>query len=358
MRSGNGSAMDFSVNRYLEWFIPRMRREDGSISLAASGVPAIGPEFLPADSSGNPWAAGTLFEARLAEWLGIGPEEVLFTPGATGGTLLALLALAPRGGEVIAEMPMYEPMLRQAHRLGVVHTFSRRFDEGWRLPLERILPLVTDRTSVVMITEPGNPSGTAADRDDVLQLAEIAGKAGAVLLINEVYRGFSQGRSYHGAADNVVVVSSLSKFFGTYWARLGWLSGSPEVVERLRVAHLNFGIGTSPAAMVGLRVMEKADWFVEQALELAASGVDQVGAWVAATPGISWHRPHGPGFAAVRLPSGLDDVVFAERLHDQRKVLVVPGSFFFAPGTIRVSWLSAGERLQEGLEVISRELRE
>ena len=347
---------DFRRNRYLEWFLPRMRGGEGGISLAASGVPAVGPEFLPADSTADPWSAGPLFEETLASWLGLQPAEVLFAPGATGGSLLALLALVSPGEEVIVEMPVYEPMLRQAERLGPMHRFNRRFDESWRLPLERILPLINDRTGAIMITEPGNPSGTCAEREDVLQLAEIAGRAGAVLLVNEVYRGFGGQDTFHGAADNIVVVSSLSKFFGTYWARVGWLSATPEKVATLRVAHMNFGIGTAPGAMVGSAVMRKADWFVKRARELASSGVDTVDGWVEQTEGVSWLRPEGPGFGAVRLPKGVDDVAFAEHLHDHCGVLVVPGTFFFAQGTLRIAWLSSEGRLEEGLEVVGGEL--
>ena len=88
------------------------------------------------------------------------------------------------------------------------------------MPLERISEKISHETDLVLITEPHNPSGIFSPRDEVLDLARLASEYDAVLLINEVYGGFTAEPSYHAAAENIVVVNSLSKLFGTYWMRL------------------------------------------------------------------------------------------------------------------------------------------
>jgi aspartate/methionine/tyrosine aminotransferase len=342
--------MGFESNDYLEWYIPRAHGS-GAVNLHSSGVAALDPAGIEVPDV-DPWLAPGLFEGALASWLGVGAGEIAFTPGATGGTLLALMTLTSPGDDIVVELPVYEPMLRQAMRLGEVRRLRRRKELGWRFDPEEIASVMTGRTSLVMITEPGNPSGTFLPRDEVLGLASAAAERGAVLLVNEVYLGYTSAPSYHGAARNIVVVSSLSKLLGPYWARLGWLGAEPGTASRLRAAHRNMSIPTSPGAAFGLGVLARADELRDRARGLASGGLGIVDAWVGATDGVGWTRPEGTGFGCVELPGVEDDVAFAERLEGEG-ALVVPGAFFEVPGTIRLSWLQAGDRLEEGLSIIA-----
>ncbi len=347
----------FDRNDYLNWYLPRISQYDKAINLHVSGVAAVFPGELNISTTGNPFEAAARFEAGLADWLGIPAEEVLFSPGATGGSLLLVMTLTGPGDHLLIEQPIYEPMLRQADRLGPVQRLVRRFDDGWRLPLDQAETLISRQTGLVMITEPHNPGGFVSPRDDVLALARLAEENGALLVINEVYNGFSETPSFHGLADNVVIVSSLSKLFGSYWARLGWVSAASAFIERLRWGHFNMGMASAPSAMSGLAFLEDADQRRESARALARGGVDTVAAWVDADQRLQWHRPQGPGFACIKLPNGVDDIALAERLCDEHGVILVPGSWFETPGTIRLSWLGAGERLDEGLALISGTLK-
>ena len=288
--------------------------------------------------------------------MGLDAKEVVFTSGATGGTLLALLTLGKPGGRFLVEGPIYEPMLRQAARLGQVQRLSRRFSDGWQLQLDEISPQLRKDTSVVMITEPHNPSGICAPREQVMELAALAESKGAYLLINEIYRGFSQTPSYAGIRDNVVVVSSLSKFFGTYWARLGWLSAKGDLADRLRNAQMNMGMPNGVSAALGLVVMRDGKEYEFQGVRLASKPLPMVDKWVRETPHVDWHLPQGPGFGTVALPRGVDDMELARILYTKRKVMLVPGTLFQAPGTIRISWLMAGNQLMEGLGIVADEL--
>ena len=97
--------MSFARTRYLSWYLPRAVQED-VIHLDASGVPSLVPEQVP-PAKGDPWAMASHFERSLAAWLGIAESRVLFTPGGTGGTLLALLTLVDQGQEIVVESPVY-----------------------------------------------------------------------------------------------------------------------------------------------------------------------------------------------------------------------------------------------------------
>lgn len=354
--------MSFDINNYLSWYIPRIRKPsvDGetAINLHASGVAALMPQDIT-PAGGNPWSLVERFEHKLAAWLNIPAEELCFTPGATGGTLLSLLTLAHPGEHILVELPIYEPMMRQAKRLNPITLFHRQKEENWALPIDRIKPLVSDKTAVIMITEPSNPSGTFAKREDILALARHAAKHNAYLLINEVYRGFTEAPSFHGEADNIIVVSSLSKLLGAYGFRLGWVSANKEITKRLKNAHLNIGMPTQPAAAYGLGILDNADEMRGKSIRLAQTGCKIVDQWVRETAGLTWTTPEGPGYGCLPLPSHIaDDVRFAENLCDSHQVLVVPGTHFGVPNSIRISWLQSGSDLEEGLGRLARAIHE
>lgn len=347
--------MEFHENTYLSWYFAHTLGDRHPINLYASGVAQLDPAQFPLPA-GDTWELIGRFEEAIAGWLGVGPEEVVYTPGATGGTLLSLLSLVEPGKEVLVERPIYEPMLRQAARVAAVRRLRRRQEDGWRLPLDEAERLVTSRTGAVMITEPHNPSGVLSPREDVAALARIAGSRGALLLINEVYRGYTDGPTYHGAAENIVVVSSLSKLFGTYPMRLGWVSSSEATAQRLRVGHMNMSVPTAPAAGMGLSVIDRADELRSHAVALARKGHSAVKDWVQATEGACWHEPHGTGYGCVQLPEETDDVALAERLWAEDDVLAIPGTMFEVPGALRIAWLQAGDQLEDGLARVGARL--
>lgn len=353
--------MAFDTTQYLDWYIPRVRSDDGTINLHSSGMPPLDLEaLLGALPGGNPWHWAAAFETELARWLGHPTGEVLYTPGGTGGTLLALLALGGaaqgRGSGFLVEQPIYEPMLRQAERLGPVQRLVRRPEDRWGIDLVAAERALGPDIGVVLITEPHNPSGVYAPREQILELAALAEARGAWVLVNEVYRGFGPRESLHGAAPNLLVVSSLSKLFGTYAARLGWLSGPPEALARCRHAHLNLGAPSAPGAAVGLQVLARADALLAEARRRAAR-LSVVDAWVQQTSGVSWVRPEGTGYGCLALPAGTDDRAFAERLNARHGVLVIPGALWEQPGSVRLSWLQAEEEaLATGLSRLGEAL--
>jgi hypothetical protein len=349
--------MSFDENDYLSWYIPRIHSRSDAINLHSSGVPALDAADYP-PLPGDPWTAAARFEEVLADWLKIPKDEVIFTPGATGGTLLALLALCRQNARIVVEAPIYEPMLRQATRLGPVARLNRSHAQKWRLPLDHAASTLGPDSGLVMITEPHNPSGRFSPREDVLSLARLARRFGVIVLINEVYRGFTDRPSYHGAAENIVVVSSLSKLAGAYWARLGWLSGPAPIIEKLRSAHRNMSMPASPAAATGLAVLSRIDELTHRAREISRIGQALVDPWVEQTRGIEWHPPEGPGFGCIRLDDELgSDKTFAEQLLQQRDLLLVPGSFFEARGTLRISWLQTGILLEQALKVLADDIQ-
>ncbi len=350
--------MSFTRNDYLRWYIPLIQSAGDAVNLHSSGAPYFNlDDVVPAKSDGHPFERFPMLEAKLARWLGIPPSEICYASGATGGTLKFLLAMVGEDREIVVESPMYEPMVKQATRLGKLVRFRCEMEKGWVLPLDNVQDLITSSTGAVMITEPLNPAGVFRDREDILALADMAARVEAPLLINEVYRSYTDAPSFHGERDNIVTVASLSKLCGFYGLRLGWLSGKKSVIAKMKGAGMNLSMPAISIASTALTLMDRVDDLRAQIIETSRQGTHTVASWVGATPHVTWTKPEGPGFCTVKLPARFsDDIAFTKDLLDKRGVLVIPGTFFELPGTIRISWLQSSGRLEEGLEALSKHL--
>ena len=129
-----------------------------------------------------------LLEVIAAQY-GVSSDQVVTAPGTSGANFLAFAALIEPGDEVLVERPTYEPILAALGFLGArIQRFERRFENGYRLDLDEIRSRITDRTRLVVLANPHNPSGVLLPQDEMAELAQISERAGARLLIDEVYR--------------------------------------------------------------------------------------------------------------------------------------------------------------------------
>src|SRR2546423_2761237 len=162
---------------------------------------------------------------------------VVTAAGTSFANHLAMAALINAGDEVLFERPAYEPLLALAHYLRAeVKRFDRRFEDGFRLLPSEIEKKISSRTRLIVITNFHNPSGVLTDDDILAEVGEIASKANARVLVDEVYVQMlfeEQPRSAFHLGNQFVATSSLTKAFGLSGLRCGWIFAEPELAERM-----------------------------------------------------------------------------------------------------------------------------
>ncbi|PYQ62676.1 MAG: hypothetical protein DMF53_12475 [Acidobacteria bacterium] len=177
-----------------------------------------------------------LLEAIAAQY-GVSPGQVVTAPGTSGANFLAFAALVDPGDEVLVERPTYEPILAALGFLGAqIRRFERRFENGYHLDLDEVRSLLTDRTRLLVLADPHNPSGVMLEPEEVAGLARLAEGAGAHLLVDEVYRDIwfeAAPPSHVHLGPNVLATSSLTKSYGLSGLRCGWILCAPDVARRL-----------------------------------------------------------------------------------------------------------------------------
>ncbi len=182
-------------------------------------------------------------ERRIANFLGIAPEQVLVTNGMDEALSLLFTAYLDAGDELLFADPTFVmyPMLGEALGAKVVRV---RSGEDLALPVADLLAHISPRTRVIAIANPNNPTGLTASRADLLKIAEAA--PDAAVLIDEAYFEFCgetliADLSCH---PNLFVGRTLSKAYGLAGLRLGVLTGAPEQIDYLRRFSLPFNVNS------------------------------------------------------------------------------------------------------------------
>ena len=299
-------------------------------------------------------AGDTRLRASIAERTGVAAEEVLTTHGAIGALHLAVFCVCAEGDEVITVEPGFPATFDVIQSLGaVVRSTTLDFDQGYALDVDRLSALITDRTRLVLLPSPHNPSGVSVPVEVIASLlARLAERAPrAWLLVDETFREASYGARtpYDSAAclsPRVLTVASLSKAYGAPGLRVGWLTCRDAELR----AHLAVGKGKTAISCsvlderVALHILEHADDVLGRSRAALAEGLAVVEAWIEKNADcLEWVRPDAGGLCCVRLRSSAFDSGAVDRFYAQaaaRAINLAPGDVFL--GDRRVFRLGFG----------------
>ena len=345
---------------YLGWAIETFPH--AKWDLATSGLPSISSADLGHPASLSDPTALRRFASKVAERYGVPPAEVVPALGTSGAVWTAAAAVLPSGEpfEVIVEEPTYEPLLRVIEGLGaVVRRVARPREEGYRLDPARVAEALTDRTKLVVVASPHNPSGLATPDEDLAAIAKACAARGAYLLVDEVYRELvAPGTSARRLGENVIAVSSLTKCFGVGWARAGWVILPSHLRAAAHVAEMH-ATGTLPTTCgaIGAHAFEKLADLEARAIALSAGKRPIVDAFLAKHPALSWTPPPPRALFGLVRAEGIDVAAGLARAAEEHGVVAVPGSFFGVADAFRLSWASLPpDRLAQALELLAGSL--
>lgn len=357
--------MPFPPIAHLSWAQAHNDKPRPDCNLSLSAMETFPLETLPWDPDllgGNEFAplAHERLVALLAQRYQVSPDQVLVTVGSTHANFLATLAHAAAGDEVAIEEPVYEPLWRNVAAIGARLVFVPR-GADWSLDPDAFKRALSNRTRLVILTNLHNPTGRLATPETIREIGRMAAAVGAVVLCDEVYLdGLSAGEGLPcaRAIANGVSTASLTKVYGLGPLRCGWAVGPRESIALMRhvMQYTSIRHAVAAEALLVAALMDLPR-LLDRARTRYAENGPIVSEWVAARPALRWTPPDGGFVGFVRLPAGIDDVAFAERLERERATWVTPGSFFRAPGHIRIGFGIPRAELVEGLRRIAAVLK-
>jgi aspartate aminotransferase len=251
-------------------------------------------------------------------------EDVLVTAGATEAIYCALTAYLEPGDDVLLFDPsysLYAPIVRQ---IGGRPVFVQMTDD-FRVDRELLEQAVTDRTRMIVVNNPVNPTGTVFDRAELQTIADVARTADALVLADEVYDqlvfdgAFVSTLELPDLADRLLYVNSFSKTYAMTGWRLAWLTGTKALVLGPHIVHRNcVGTVNWPTQRAGLAAIEGPQDVVTEMVDGYRARRDVLLEGLSGIPGLEVVPPQGAFYAFVRFPrqAGLTSELAAQLLRD------------------------------------------
>lgn len=324
---------------------------------SGSGIDDTVLSYAPAEGS------RALREA-LGAFLGVDPDWVVATVGASEAFSILLCLAARPGANVILPSPGYpafDPMAG-VWGLEVKHVILSR-DDGFRQTADGVLALVDDATAIALVNTPQNPVGTTMPRDEIERLAGVLEGRGAPLIVDEVYHPlyFAEPSASAAGMRNVVAIGDMSKALSLAGLRLGWLI-ERDATRRARAidARSYFTISNSPLLeRLAAHAFANRDVLLSRLRAVASENLDALsGFMVRVSDVLAWARPSGGTVCFPWFRDGRDSRPFCQALA-ARGVLLAPGDCFGAVDHMRVGFalMQPGEFVQ-ALTIFEQTLRE
>jgi aspartate/methionine/tyrosine aminotransferase len=290
----------------------------------------------------------------------VGADNVLTANGAIGANFLALYALVEPGTTVVSVQPTYQQLYSVPESLGAqVSVVRLRERDGYQPDLEAIRAAVDDRTRLIVLNNPNNPTGALIDEQLLRQIVEVAREADAWLFCDEVYRMLEHepGTTAPSVADlyeKGVSSGSMSKSYSLAGLRTGWVAGPEEVLQRCLDVRdyttISGGVLDDALAAVAL---EHIDAVLGRSLGIVRGNLALVDAWIAREPRLRYVRPRAGTIALVHYDLEIPSEEFCQGLFDATGAFVMPGIAFGEEHAFRLGYASARDVLEGGLAAIS-----
>lgn len=290
---------------------------------------------------------------RVKAKFGWDETSVLVTSGVSGGILLAFMSLINPGDEVIIPDPYFVIYKHVVNLLGGRCVFVDTYPD-FELPVEKIADAITERTKLIVVNSPCNPTGVVYSRRQIEDLAKVAAKRDVIVLSDEIYEKFcyegqcpSIGRYY----GRTLVLGGFSKSFAMTGWRLGYAAASEPLaglIEQMtKIQQYTFVCAPTPFQQAAIAAMDfDMSGYVQKyrkKRDLICEGLSGKFEFV---------RPGGAFYLFAAAPGGNATEFVGEAI--KNNVLIIPGNVFSERDThFRISFATSDEKIAEGVEILN-----
>ncbi len=288
-------------------------------------------------------------------------KNLIVTTGATQALMLAMVTLVNPGDEVILQGPNWPDYMGQIDMVNAKAVYAKVDDRnGFKMTADIIEPLITNKTKLIIINSPSNPTGGVLDYEDLKAIAELVKKYKLFVISDEpyeklVYDGFHQHSlaAFDGLEDYILTINSFSKTFAMTGFRVGYICANEKITENLIKLHENMVASVpEPMQLAAIEAIYHGEADVRKMVEyydrnrhLIVEGLNRIKGFSCLMPkGAFYVFPNIAGF-------GMSSKQAAEYILKKTHVVTSPGDAFgpLGEGYIRICYASKYEDIQEAL---------
>lgn len=290
------------------------------------------------------------------------PAHIEVTNGGSEANWIVLWHLVEPGDEVVMMAPNYMQAPGIVRGLGAtVRPWPLAGGEGegrWRPDIAALEAMVTPRTRLIFICNPNNPTGARLTASELDAIGRIAGRVGAWVVADEIYRGAEldgvETATAWGRYERTIVTSGLSKAYGLPGLRIGWVVAPPEMADALWGVHdytsIAPGAVSDRLARIALTPARR-ERLLARTRGIVAANYPIVKRWLdKRAPHLAHVPPEAGAIVFVRYHHAINSTALIERLRDEQSLLVVPGDHFNMDGYLRIGFGSDPAHLAGGLD--------
>jgi aspartate/methionine/tyrosine aminotransferase len=235
----------------------------------------------------------------------------------------------------------------------------------WAPDLDELKKLVTNKTKLIIVTNPNNPTGAVLSAKAMETIISLAQKAGAWILADEVYQGAERDgvttASFWGEYEKVIVVNGLSKAYGLPGLRIGWIIGPEDLIQKTWPYHdyttISPSILSDRLARAALALANRKK-ILKRTQNILRRNFPLLEAWLKKQKGIfSFVPPQAGAITFVRYNMKVNSTDLVNKLIREKSVLLVPGDHFAMDHYLRFGYGAEKEYLLNGLMRVEETLK-
>ena len=303
-------------------------------------------------------AGDAVLKNRVAEQVqkefGWSEPSVIITSGVSGGLLLTFLAIINPEDEVIIPDPYFVIYKHVINMLGGKCVFVDSYP-NFELPVEKIAEAITDKTKLIILNSPSNPTGVVYPKEQIKRLAEIASEKDILVMTDEIYEKFCYDSECPSIA-NYYEKTLLLRGFGKSYAMTGWRLGYAAANESLKnvieemtkIQQYTFVCAPGPFQKAAIAAM---DYNINDLVDAYRSKRDLI--YEGLKDNFELIKPSGAFYAFIKAPGGSGSKFVEKAITNN--VLIIPGNVFSEKDThFRISFATSDAKIKEGIDILCR----
>ncbi len=292
-------------------------------------------------------------------------DEIVVTAGACEAIGIIMLTMMEPGEEILIPSPFFSAYSEQAIIANVnVVEVPLKMENNFSLKAEDLRKSITEKTKIILVNTPHNPTGAIVEEEDLRDIAALAIEKDLLVISDETYDQFVFGgkhfsiASIDGMKERTLVVNSSSKTFSMTGWRIGYVMGPAWILKYLNKVHQNFSTCATSFAQVGAaEAYNNGDQFTKDMLKEFERRGKLVYESLKDVKGLKLLEPKGAFYVFINIEElGMDESKFCDYILEEAGVAIVPGDSFgkYGKGFVRLCYACSYEQIQEAMDRIKK----